>query len=87
MPTVAVIFGLVIQLYYGDHDPPHIHVRGPDFRCKIELDGLTVLEVRGKLRSRDLARVRAWMSRHRRELAHAWAVAQSGEPPPRIGGS
>jgi hypothetical protein len=26
MPTIAIVFGLTIQMYWRDHPPPHIHV-------------------------------------------------------------
>jgi hypothetical protein len=27
MPTVAWFYGIVIQMYYDDHQPPHFHAR------------------------------------------------------------
>jgi len=27
MPTIAVFFGMVIQMYWDDHGPPHYHVK------------------------------------------------------------
>ena len=27
MPTIAVFYGIVIQMYYDDHNPPHFHAR------------------------------------------------------------
>jgi hypothetical protein len=26
MPTISIFFGFVVQMYWRDHDPPHIHV-------------------------------------------------------------
>jgi hypothetical protein len=40
MPTVAVIFGMAILFYYEDHDPPHFHIRAPNFRARIDLGDL-----------------------------------------------
>jgi hypothetical protein len=40
MPTVANVFGLLIMFFYNDHDPPHFHVRGPEFTAKVGLDDL-----------------------------------------------
>jgi hypothetical protein len=27
MPTIAWFYGIAIELYYRDHDPPHLHAR------------------------------------------------------------
>jgi hypothetical protein len=26
MPIISVFFGIVIRMFYDDHNPPHIHV-------------------------------------------------------------
>jgi hypothetical protein len=25
MPTIAIFYGIVIQMYWRDHGPPHVH--------------------------------------------------------------
>ncbi|KAA2241046.1 DUF4160 domain-containing protein [Salinarimonas soli] len=25
MPTISIFFGIVIQMYWRDHNPPHLH--------------------------------------------------------------
>ena len=27
MPEISRFFGIIIQMYYNDHEPPHFHVR------------------------------------------------------------
>ena len=27
MPTIAAFHGILIQMYFDDHEPPHFHVR------------------------------------------------------------
>ena len=27
MPTIAIFYGIVIQMYWDDHNPPHFHAR------------------------------------------------------------
>ena len=27
MPTIAWFYGIMIQMYYNDHEPPHFHAR------------------------------------------------------------
>jgi hypothetical protein len=85
MPTVASVYGMLILFFYNDHAPPHFHVRAPDFRAKVELPSLTIIEVRGTMRARDAARLRAWAALHRGELLANWRAARDGEPLRRIG--
>ncbi|MDR0872856.1 MAG: DUF4160 domain-containing protein [Prevotellaceae bacterium] len=33
MPTLSVFFGLIIRMYYRDHQPPHIHVQHQNARA------------------------------------------------------
>jgi hypothetical protein len=25
MPTISIFFGIVVQMYWNDHNPPHLH--------------------------------------------------------------
>lgn len=27
MPTISAFYGILIRMYFGDHPPPHFHVR------------------------------------------------------------
>jgi hypothetical protein len=27
MPEISRFFGIIVQMYYSDHEPPHFHVR------------------------------------------------------------
>jgi len=53
---------------YDDHEPPHFHVRAPDFRARIDLGDLSATEVSGRMRPRDLIRIRNWAVQHRAAL-------------------
>jgi hypothetical protein len=79
VPTVAVIFGLAIMFFYDDHDPAHFQVRGPGFSAKVMLADMSLSNVRGTIRSRDVRHVREWALRHRAELWDNWLRARRGE--------
>ena len=38
MPEISRFFGIVVRMYYDDHDPPHIHVEYQGRKAKIGLD-------------------------------------------------
>lgn len=86
MPTVAIVFGMAIQFFYADHDPPHFHVRGINFKAKIALADLSVIESVGSALAQDLRRIRAWGERHRAELWDNWNRARRMAPVAKIEG-
>jgi hypothetical protein len=77
MPTVAVLFGMSIMFFYGDHEPPHLHVQGASFSAKMDLAELTIIEAHGTVRSGDIRRLRAWARRHQAELWDNWLRARA----------
>jgi hypothetical protein len=36
---ISAFYGIVIQMYYGDHPPPHFHVRYGGGSAKVEIEG------------------------------------------------
>jgi hypothetical protein len=82
MPEISRFFGIVIQMYYRDHQPPHFHVRYGDQRALIAIEGLSTL--RGKLSPRVYGMVIEWASIHQDELRENWDLARRQEPLNRI---
>lgn len=78
MPEVSRFFGIVITMYYNDHEPPHFHARYGDQTALIAIDTFNVLA--GGLPSRALGLVLEWASSHRGELLEDWKRARSQQP-------
>lgn len=78
MPKVSEFFGIVIALYYADHQPPHFHARYRGDEALVAIGSLRVL--RGSLPRRALALVLEWASLHRQELYADWYLARAGLP-------
>ena len=79
MPEVSRFFGIVIRLYYNDHEPPHFHAVYGDYEALIGVETLAVL--RGELPRRALALVLEWAALHRGELRTNWERARLGTSP------
>ena len=47
MPEIYRFRGIIISMYYDDHNPPHFHARYGGSRAAIEIPTLRVLD--GKL--------------------------------------
>ena len=76
MPALSRFFGIVIMMYFNDHDPPHFHVRYGEYSAKIDIDTFEVSD--GSLPRRALALTLEWAALHRRELRENWAAARRG---------
>jgi hypothetical protein len=74
MPEISRFYGIVVQMYYNDHDPPHFHVRYSGQRALMAIDGFAVL--RGNLTARAVNLVREWAALHQAELLVNWSLAR-----------
>jgi hypothetical protein len=82
MPTLSMFFGLIIRMYYKDHQPPHIHAQYQD--CNAVIDILTGNITEGELPIRQLRFVQAWIEIHREDLGADWELCRNGENPFKI---
>ena len=82
MPEICRFFGIVIAVFYDDHNPPHFHARYGGKKVSIEIQTLRVLE--GKISPRALGLVVEWASLHKEELMKDWELAKSNKPPEKI---
>jgi len=70
MPIVSNFLGIVISMYFNEHNPPHFHARYNEFRAEILIETLMVKE--GKLPPRILGLVTEWAELHKEELMNNW---------------
>ena len=82
MPIISMFYGLLIQMFWDDHAPPHFHVMYAEYEASIDIDTLKV--IKGKMPRRALALVLEWASEHREELFEDWELCRLQQPPKRI---
>jgi hypothetical protein len=82
MPTLAVVDGIRICMYYADHGPAHFHAIAGEHEIIVDLANLSVID--GSAPGRTIRRVRTWAARHRNELALCWDRCQRGQKPGKI---
>jgi hypothetical protein len=75
MPEISPFFGIIVQMYYSDHEPPHFHVRYSGRKALIEIETLALL--RGRLSPRALGLVTEWAAMDRAELIENWNLARA----------
>ena len=78
MPEISRFYGIIILMYFDEHNPPHFHARYGSEKVAIEVASLRVLE--GRLPSRALGLVIEWASQHQEELMMNWEAARSNQP-------
>jgi hypothetical protein len=77
MPVLSRFFGIIIRMFYRDHEPAHFHAIYGEYEALIEIE--TLLVFRGSLPRRALALVLEWAAMHRVELRDAWQRARAGQ--------
>lgn len=58
MPTICEFFGIVIRMYYDDHNPPHFHAYYGGEQAIFSIETLELME--GSLSRRAKAMVLEW---------------------------
>jgi hypothetical protein len=82
LPTVSVFYGMMIQMFFRDHAPPHFHVRYAEHRAQINIQTLDVIQ--GNLPRTALALVRQWAKDHQTELMENWTLCAQMQSPKNI---
>ena len=82
MPTLSTFYGILIQMFWNDHPPPHFHALYAEHEALIGIETLAVLE--GYLPRRALALVLEWAEEHRAELMEDWELCSDNQRPKKI---
>ena len=74
MPTICRFYGILIQMYYDDHNPPHFHVIYGEYKAVISIQDLAILE--GDLPPKAVGLVMEWGRAHKNDLLKEWDFAR-----------
>ena len=77
MPEISRFYGIIIRMFYNDHNPPHFHVIYQEDEAIIDIKTLEILE--GRLPNRAKSLAIEWAIEHRNELLNNWQKARSHE--------
>ena len=80
MPEISRFYGIVIYMYFVDHNPPHFKVKYNEFEANILIRNGLVLE--GDLPISKLKLVQAWAEIHKNELQNMWDTKKFAKVPP-----
>ncbi len=75
MPEISRFFGIVIKMFFDDHNPPHFHAEYSGDIALIDIRNLSVFS--GHLPPRVRGFVIEWATIHHQELFDDWDRAQT----------
>ncbi len=78
VPRISAFYGIVIEMYFGDHPPPHFHALYAGEEALIVIETGEVYA--GSLPARALRLVREWLELHRAEMQANWELASQLHP-------
>ena len=80
MPTIAIIYGIVITMYWqeGGHNTPHIHAKYGESSASFSIETGDILA--GSIDKKKARLVSAWIALHEETLMENWKLAREGKP-------
>ena len=75
MPEISRFYGIVIKMFFNEHNPPHFHAEYQEYSAEYDIRTMALIE--GELPKRAETLVREWAERHRDELQRNWEAARA----------
>ncbi len=74
MPEISRFLGIIIFMYFDEHDPPHLHVKYNEYRASMSLKEMNIIA--GSLPAKVRGIVQEWMELHQKELLQMWETQE-----------
>jgi len=75
MPIVSAFFGIIIRMFFDDHNPPHFHAEHQGQEAEVDFEGRII---EGEINSSTARRlIKQWARSHRTELEANWKRAKA----------
>ncbi|MGC1402985.1 MAG: DUF4160 domain-containing protein [Thermodesulfobacteriota bacterium] len=82
MPTISAFYGILIQMFWQEHAPPHFHALYAEYEAIIDIR--TLETIRGSLPRRALALTLEWAALHKDDLMEDWKLCEIRQSPRKI---
>ena len=73
MPTLSMFYGIIIRMFFKDHNVPHFHASYQGHNASFDFDG-ELLE--GEMPVKQRKMIEVWAILHKDELIANWELAQ-----------
>lgn len=74
MPVISRFLGIVIKMYFAEHNPPHFHAFYGEYEGVFLIDSLEL--IKGNFPPRVIGLIIEWAELHRIELKKNWELLQ-----------
>ncbi len=78
-PTISVFYGILIQMFWDEHAPPHFHASYGEYKATIDIQRLVLAE--GALPRRATQLVLDWAELNQQALLEDWMLCQAKQHP------
>jgi hypothetical protein len=85
MPTISIFFGVVVQMYWSYHPPPHVHAFYAGFEALMAIE--TGAVIGGRLPPKVERLVRDWVLAHGGDLMENWERGRRNLPFEKVPGA
>ena len=79
MPTISEFYGITIQMFYDDHNPPHFHAIYGEYEILVGISPIRILE--GAVPGRVKSMVLEWTALRQIELLQDWDLCKQKQKP------
>ena len=81
MPEISRFYGIIIRMFFNEHNPPHFHAEYGEYKVVVDLNDEVV---KGFMPKRALKLIFEWLELHKEELIANWERCQNEDIPERI---
>ncbi|MBI4753366.1 DUF4160 domain-containing protein [Candidatus Desantisbacteria bacterium] len=74
MPEISRFLGIIISMYFDEHNPPHFHIQYNEYRASMDIKNLNITV--GSLPAKVRGLVEEWAELHRDELLIMWETKE-----------
>ena len=78
MPEICRFYGIIIKMFYQEHNPPHFHAEYGEYKAEIKIEDFGIN--RGFLPPKAMTLVWEWAMKHKDELIVEWNTAREQKP-------
>ncbi|MGF1635712.1 MAG: DUF4160 domain-containing protein [Cyclobacteriaceae bacterium] len=77
MPEISRFYGIIIKMYFNEHNPPHFHIEYQEYEAIMNIE---TGELTGKMSRRALNLVYDWLDQNKESLLENWQRVEERKP-------
>lgn len=77
MPEISRFYGIIVYMFFNDHNPPHFHVNYQGYDAIIEIENGIVT---GQMPRKALKLIYEWLDLHKKDLLKNWQKMRQRKP-------